>query len=277
MWRIPVVEWDVNSPFLMNLFETFVLVALVVLGRWLAIRRVRRAKPPSQSVLRQWERLTRNVFLALLFLGLIAIWAEQIQAVAISMVAVAAALVIATKELILCFMGGVLKGSTRPFEVGDRIEIGDLRGDVVDTNMFTTTLHEIGPGRRIHQYTGRIIEVPNSLFLSTPVINETSRQKYVLHTFTVPMDMEQDWRQASQRLLDSANRVSRDYLGDATKSLSSMAKKRGVDIPKAEPRVAWHFPEAGKVDLVVRMPVPSFSKGRVEQDVLRDFFGKSPK
>ena len=40
-----------------------------------------------------------------------------------------------------------MRATSRSFKLGDRIEIGDYRGDVIDYNLFTTTILETGPGK----------------------------------------------------------------------------------------------------------------------------------
>src|SRR5690606_21856396 len=120
----------------------------------------------------------------------------------LSVVALAVALVVATKELILCITGSILKTGAQSFKIGDRIQIKDFRGDVIDQNLFATTIMEIGPGKLTHQRTGRVTVLPNSLFVSEPVINESYTHDYVLHVFTVPFKRQDDWQSAQKSLLE---------------------------------------------------------------------------
>ena len=96
--------------------------------------------------------------------GLVLIWPEQLRTLALFLVAVA--IVLATKELIRYLTGGFLKMAARSFPIGDRVEVNNLRGDVINQTMLTTTIMEIGPGQLTHQYTGRSIALPSSIFLS---------------------------------------------------------------------------------------------------------------
>src|SRR5467141_2400229 len=60
----------------------------------------------------------------------------------------------------------------RPYQVGDRIEIDDATGDVIDVGYFDTTLWEFG-GKYLStdHPSGRIIKFPNSKVLNTMVFN----------------------------------------------------------------------------------------------------------
>ncbi|MGN7062004.1 mechanosensitive ion channel domain-containing protein, partial [Neisseria sp. P0001.S006] len=77
----------------------------------------------------------RNISMLLLLFGVAMIWAAQIQTLALSMFAVAAAIVVATKELIMCLSVSILRSVTKQYSIGDYIEINGLRGLVVDINM----------------------------------------------------------------------------------------------------------------------------------------------
>jgi small-conductance mechanosensitive channel len=66
----------------------------------------------------------------LLLLGLVLIWAPQLWTFALSLAAVAVEIVVATKEMILCISGSLMRASPRAFSVGDWIEVADVRGEV---------------------------------------------------------------------------------------------------------------------------------------------------
>lgn len=264
----PLLEW-LAWGYAPNLLETLLLVLLVLLGRWLAIRKIRRSTELSDELRRRWLVQVRNVVLLTAILGLLIIWGAQIRGVALSAVAIAAAIVLATKELIMCVSGTLLEGSARGFAIGDRIEVAGYRGDVYDQTLLTTTLLEIGPLPSVHQYSGRTLVLPNSLFLSNPIINETSTDEYILHVFSVPMRLEDDWEMAERRLLEAANAECASFVAEARRKMEQIGRERGLRALSVEPRVTVQVPEPGRVNLVCRIPVPVRGKGRIEQSILR--------
>ncbi len=50
----------------------------------------------------------------------------------------------------------------QPFTIGDRVETGGIRGDVVDVSILRTTLMETGQWVKAEQYNGRIVRIANS-------------------------------------------------------------------------------------------------------------------
>src|ERR1041384_6437613 len=60
----------------------------------------------------------------------------------------------------------------QPYRVGDRIQIDEAKGDVIDVSYLDTTLWEFGgPYLSTQHPSGRIIKFPNSLVLSKIVYN----------------------------------------------------------------------------------------------------------
>src|SRR5690606_4205598 len=107
---------------------------------------------------------------------------------AFSIAAVTLALVIATKELILCFSGAMLRAGTGAFTIGDWIEVGANRGEVIDFNLFSTTLQELDRPPNDYSFTGKVIVIPNSLFLSEPIKNLNFSKRYAFHRFNIAID-----------------------------------------------------------------------------------------
>lgn len=249
--------------------ETVVFVLVVFGVRWLVGGAIRRTARMSESLRRRWLVQLRNLTLLTLLLGMIMIWSDELATLALSAVAIAVALVIATKELINCVSGTLLEGSAKSFRVGDRIEVDGHRGDVYDQTLLTTTLLEVGPGGKSAQYTGRAVVIPNSVFLTSPVINETFTEEFILHTIVVPLHLDDDWPRAEKALLDAAEKACASYLDDARKYMQKITRARGLAHLAVEPRVTVRVPEPGKLDLIVRLPAPARRRGRIEQMVLR--------
>lgn len=83
------------------------------------------------------------------FFVIISVWASTIAGFALSLAAVAGAVLIVSKELLMCVLGYLYITFVRPFKVGDLIEINQLHGRVIDIDIFATTLAELAmPGSR---------------------------------------------------------------------------------------------------------------------------------
>lgn len=250
---------------LVNVAITGLLLLLLLGLRSLVLSAVRRRELPFDRM-RKWTAFTRNAtFIAFLALVL-PLWLEPLKSLAISLVAVAAAIVLATKELILCMTGALVRSTAKAFDVGDRIEVASVRGDVIDTNLFTTTILEIGPS---HQQTGRAVVVPNALFVTGPLVNETYTEAFVLHTLSVPVKLEPGWERAEEALRRAVEEECVEWLDEAKRHFDRVSKERGFEPPVVDARVTLQVTKPDEITLLARLPVPARRKGKVEQEILR--------
>jgi len=264
-----LLKWP-ESTMIEALISSVILVVGVIIGRWLVARAIRR-QTMSAELRRRWLVHARNAALVTIGVGLIIIWGTELRALAAYLVAIAVAIVIATKELIMCVTGSLLKAGARSFSVGDRIQVKETRGDVIDQTLLSTTIMEVGPGKLTHQRTGRVVVLPNSLFVAEPVTNESYTDDYVLHVFAVPMKRDEPWREARQALTEAAHRQCAPHLEDARQHMQKISEQQGLDAPSVEPRVTLQYPAAGEVHLIVRVPTPVHKRGYIEQAILNDY------
>jgi small-conductance mechanosensitive channel len=247
-----------------------VVVAAIVVYRLVASR-IRKVEWHSAEIGRRWLVMVRNVMILVVVFALFVIWASQLRTLAFSLVGFAVAIVLITKELAMCLTGGMLRSSSGMFDIGHRIEIHGLRGDVIDMKMLTTTVLEIGPERLTHMHTGRAVVLPNSLFLSEPLVNESFTRDYVLQATVVPLNREADWGRAEKHLLQAAEEVCEEFIDGARHHIQRVARRAGIEMPPIDPRVTLHLPEPEKVNLILRFPTPARRKGRTEQEILRRY------
>ncbi|WP_376695167.1 mechanosensitive ion channel domain-containing protein [Wenzhouxiangella sp. EGI_FJ10305] len=249
------------------IISTAILVFAIAVVRGLTARYIRH-NVAAAELRRKWLVNSRNGLLLLLLLGLVLIWGNELRTLALSIVAIAIAFVVATKELILCLTGSLLKSGSSAFSLGDRIQVKDFRGDVIDHSLLATTILEVGPGNSMHQRTGRKIVLPNALFVSEPIVNESFTEKYGFHILSIPFKREDDWNAARQALIEAAERHCAPFINEVRMHMSRVSELRGLGLPPVEPRVTIHAPNATEVQLVVRLPVPAGQRSTVEQAIL---------
>jgi len=263
-----------NEMLLRSALSTVVLLALVFLIRLGIQHALLKTVELSVESRRRWAVNIRNVLLIVFILGIISIWAPRLQTFAVSIFAVAVALVLATKELIACLSGSGLRMLTKAYSLGDRIEIGGIRGNVVDHNALTTTILEIGPGQTSHQYTGRAMVIPNSFLFIHPLTNETYTKKFRLHIITIPLSTDDDWKTAEHLLLKAGQEEAAPYIEEARNYLKKLEGKLWLDVPSVEPRVTVQLPEPGRINLLLRVPCPTQYPSRLEQAILKKFLAE---
>ena len=177
----------------------------VVVLRVLSARFTKRRAHDVRNVL----RLLLGAVALVSTLGIIT---EQWVGVLLSLGVVGFAITFALQQPLLSLLGWVYIMLKRPYGVGDRVKIEDSKGDVIEVDFLVTTLWEVnGDLVSTHQPSGRVVTVPNSVVLSSQVINYTTLVHHVWNELSVQVAFETDLRFARETMVD----VAEDYLGDA--------------------------------------------------------------
>ncbi|MDC8449962.1 MAG: mechanosensitive ion channel family protein [Nitrospira sp.] len=267
---MPQSEWfAIDSSVALDGLKSLILLLTLIIVRPLIVRWIARNSTLSMESKRRWVVTTRNSVVFAFLIGLVIIWAHELQAFAVSLVALAAAFVLATRELILCWSGAALRVGSKVFAVGDRIQIAGHRGVVLDHDAFATKLLEIGPGQSAHLYTGRVTIFPNSLLLTNTLIKENPEQEYGLYTLIVPLKNDDDWQKAEHALLEAAKAECAPFMNEAARHMKLLEQTNLLEAPSPEPRITIQLPESGKIHLVLRFPAPDRGRSRIEQAILR--------
>ncbi len=263
----------IGSPVGRRVVASLAAIALVLLIRLFATRWLRQNERLSVSERLRWSTHARNLAALALALAAAFIWGPEVRDFVVSLVVLASAIVLASKELIMCVSGSLIRTATASFGVGDRIEVKGIRGDVIDTGLLGTTILEIGPG---HQRTGRTQVIPNSVLLSEPVANETFTDAFVLHTFDLPLASPDGWAEAEARLLAIATDAAAPHVERAREQMDEVSRRHGLNEFDVRPRVTLHPGGSGGILLLrVRLPTPARERGHLEQEVLRRFYGEA--
>ena len=271
MWDT-VRQWLHTLPVREEVVESVLMVmALLVLRGVLLKLYLRRHPHYSIEEKRRSLVLSRNLTLILTIFGLAVIWATQIQTLALSMFAVAAAIVVATKELIMCLSGSILRSVTKQYSVGDYIEVNGLRGRVVDINLLNTLMMQIGPNPLVGQLSGKTLSFPNSLLLNHSVRRDNILGDYVIHTVEIPVPIHLDSDVIVGRLKAVLEPLCQPYVPAIQRHLENVQAEKLFITPAAQPRVT-RVPHDDKVYLIiVRYASPVAKRLEIQQAVLDEF------
>ncbi len=181
-----------------------------------------------------------------LFLGLASIWFNDPRRLATGLGIITAALAIALQRVVIAVAGYFVILRGRTFNVGDRIVMGGVRGDVIALHITRTVIMEMGQPPAVasgadpamwvqsRQYTGRIVTVSNARVFDEPVYNYTRDFPYIWEEIHVPVPYGADRARAEAILLAAAERHSQKVTalaGDALEELRRhyVVKPEGLD------------------------------------------------
>jgi small-conductance mechanosensitive channel len=250
---------------------TAAVVALAVLAELLIARVVvrRQKEPYARYYARKFVRYG-TVAAALIWLTLY--WRPFAGQVVAILGFAAAGLTFALQEVIGALAGWFNILSGRIFRVGDRIQMGGVRGDVIDITPLRTKIMEMGSDIendtwvRGRQYTGRIVTVSNKTTFTQPVFNYSAVFEYIWEELTVPVSHRGNWQEAERILREEIERASAS--AEAQRAMRVMAARYPVARADVEPRVFVRTTENWN-ELSARFVVPVRAARRVKDEVTR--------
>ena len=183
-----------------------------------------------------------------------------------------AGLAFAMQEVIGAVAGWFNIVSGRIFRVGDRIQMGGVRGDVIDITPLRTKVMEIGSSTdggtwvRGRQYTGRIVALSNKTTFTEPVFNYSSIFDFIWEELTIPVRHDGNWHEAETILQEEAARASSSEGAD--QAMDAMVDRYPVGRAEVEPRVFVRSTD-NYMELSARFVVPVRTARSVTDDMTR--------
>jgi small-conductance mechanosensitive channel len=121
--------------------------------------------------------------------------------------------------------------------VGDRIQVNETKGDVVDISVMRTTVLETGNWVSGDLYSGRIARIPNSVVLKGLVFNDSQGFRFVWDEIKIQLSAKSDHEQARQMLLRIAKETVSNYLAEAQDSWERIVENYRIQNRPLEPTV----------------------------------------
>ena len=212
--------------------------------------------------------------LAIVFI--LSIWVKQVGSLATFVSVVGAGVTLALHQAILSMAGWIFLLIRRPYEIGDRIEIGEVKGDVIDMRLFFTTLLEIGNWVDADQSTGRIVHIPNGKIFTQPVFNFTRGFEHIWHEIKVVVTYESDWERGKEIMLEAASDKKWDIGDNLKKRINKMSRRYMIHFEKLTPFVWTRIVDFG-VELTLRYLTEARKRRSTQDEISRlilDRFGK---
>jgi len=260
---------------------------LVIAATWLLRRLARaalkifaRGETGPAIIRRFWGHQAINVVTSLCTLfALASIWFDDPARLATALGLIGAGLAFALQRVIASFAGYVVILNSGLFTVGDRINMGGVRGDVLRLGFMQTTLMEMGvsPGSdagpsvwvKSRQFTGRIVTVSNAKIFDDPVYNYTRDFPYIWEEVTLPIRYGDDRAQAETILLDAADRHATDATTLSEEAARTLERRFDLHRLDFAPRVYYAL-HPNCLELTVRFAVHDHGTRAVKDRMARD-------
>ncbi len=260
-----------NSTVTGRLVTSIVIVALGLICATLVRLLVARRSDDAYTSY-HLRKVVGYVLFVLVLIALAVVWRPFAGRIGVVLGFMAAGVAFAMQETIGAIAGWFNIVSGRIFRVGDRIEMGGVKGDVIDITPLRTKVLEMGAADQEgswvggRQHTGRIVALSNKLTFTEPVYNYSAAFEFIWEELTIPVPHASDWKTAERIMLQEAEAISRSE--GAADALRAMSQRYPVPVTELVPRVFVRATD-NWMELAVRFIVPVRTARSVKDTLTR--------
>jgi small-conductance mechanosensitive channel len=152
------------------------------------------------------------------------------------------------------------------YNTGDRVQLGGIKGDVIDIGVLRTTLMETGQWVDGDLYNGRIVRIANSFVFKEPVFNYSSDFPFLWDEIKIPIRFGSNYETAETFFKSTLQDVVGFYTESASATWKVLVKKYLIEDASTSPMISTTFNE-NWVEFTLRYPV-EYKKRRITKDQL---------
>lgn len=212
------------------------------------------------------RKITTYVVAIVSFFIIVRLWFVGFSDIGTFVGLLSAGLAIALRDLIASIAGWAYILWRRLFEVGDRIQVGEHAGDVIDQRLFRFSLIEIGNWVASDQSTGRVIHIPNSQVLTEVIANYSREFNYIWNEISSLITFESNWKKAKKILQNIVDHHASHLSESAMASIREAAQKTMIMYSTLTPKVWTKIDDCGVLLTIRYLCEPR--KRRISEEVL---------
>jgi small-conductance mechanosensitive channel len=201
-------------------------------------------------------------------------FASELGSVATFAGLITAGLAVAMQSVLVSIVGYFFLIGKYGIRVGDRVQIGEVTGEVIDLGLVRLHLMELG-GHGSLGPTGRVVAFANSIVFQTSsgLFKQIHGVNLVWREITLSLPAGVDYAATKRKLAAAVINVLKDdhdeILRQSKEIQRATASRSGGD---TQPRVQLSFSEAG-VDAHIRYPVHLQNAAEIDERVSQSVFG----
>jgi len=214
------------------------------------------------------RKIISTIYMVVLIITVITIWVPNPEALFIAYGLLAAGIAVALSDFFKNLAGGVILFLTRPYAVGDRIEVKSEFGDVIDIGIMYTTLMEMREWIDGDQATGRLTLVPNGFILANVVNNYTKDNEFIWDEIRIPITYDSDWRRASKDIMGIVKKETAGIIKTSSKEYAHLRTKYYLSDRPTEPNLYIKVTD-NWIDVAVRYMTPARQRRALNAKISR--------
>ena len=189
---------SIDSKYWILIFKTLVFWLIFDIAKKICIKVFKRIKDSKKEYL--YTQKLKLIIVVLKLFIFILLWSNYLKSFITIISFISAAFTIALRDVIQNLLAGIYIKMIKPFNIEDRIEINNYKGDVVNINAMNFELLEVDNTDFTGQSTGVITHIPNSVIFNYPLRNYDKAFKYVWNEIEVNVPLDYDGEEVRKTL-----------------------------------------------------------------------------
>ena len=239
-----ILYYLLEGEFLSKIFYSTVSITITYLVIKVVLEEIFASRLKDYRFRYNTRKVLSIVFIILITGALMTIWIENTEAILVAYGLLAAGIAIALQDFFKGFTGGILILLNNLYRVGDRIQVGDTTGDVMDIGIFYTTLLETRGWVKGDQATGRITTLPNAKVLSEDIYNYTKDHSFLWDELRIPLTYDSNWESIIEPVLKIITIETEELTSTASKEIERIGEKYYLPKRDVQPMVYVNFDDS---------------------------------
>lgn len=266
-----ISQWINEHPISSNIIKYLIWVVFIFITIAF-LRRLLRKKLPDTGIRYKSQKAVEFFGYVLLILISISFFTGSIKDFALAIGLLTAGITITLQELILSIAGSFYIFFVGVYKPGDRIEINNIKGDVIDIDSIYTTMMEIGEWVSSDNYSGRIVKLSNAFVFKGPVYNYSKDFPFVWDEFNLPIRYGSDMELAKTIIVRIASETLSEYVSKSISEWNQVVNKYYIENAQVDPTLAITMTD-NWIQFNLRYIV-DYKKRRYTKNILNELIGK---
>ena len=166
------------------------------------------------------------------------IFSDKLGGFTVALGVAGAGIAFALQEVIASFAGWLAIMFGGFYNTGDRVQLGGIKGDVMDIGVLRTTIMETGQWVDGDLYNGRIVLIANSYVFKEPVFNYSGDFPFLWDEIKIPIQYGSNYDLAKEIILNAGIEVAGDLTVTSKEKWHSLQNKYRLEDAQTEPMVS---------------------------------------
>lgn len=232
-----IIQKYLQDPVVGKWVAVFIGVAVI----WIIIQLLRRnlaSRIKDNSTRYKTKKVLGFIGFLVTTILIIVVFSDKLGGVTIALGVAGAGIAFALQEVIASVAGWLSIILGRLYKTGDRVQLGGIKGDVMDIGVLRTTIMETGQWVDGDLYNGRIVLVANSFVFKEPVFNYSGEFPFLWDEIKIPIQYGSNYTMANEIILNAGKAIAGDLTSQSREMWVSLQQKYRLEDSQTESMVS---------------------------------------